>query len=86
MPDHLTTGQLATFFNLPIWKVRRAVDSLPGELPRAGMYRMVPRSRLGELAVVMQERGWLGDTEGVVDEPQARIPEGATLGFAESGV
>jgi len=63
MSTHLTVGQLAEMFGLPTWKVRRAVDSLGGDIPRAGMYRMVPRARLGELAVALHARGWLSEPQ-----------------------
>lgn len=59
MTTHLTVGQLADLFGLPTWKIRRAVDSLDGEIPRVGLYRLVPRVRLGELALALNERGWL---------------------------
>jgi hypothetical protein len=41
-----TVGQLADRFNEPQWKVRRAVDSLDTEVPRAGQYRLVPAEML----------------------------------------
>jgi hypothetical protein len=44
---YVTTGELATELGAPVWKVRRAVDALAGDLPRAGQYRLIPR-RLAE--------------------------------------
>jgi len=41
-----TIGQLAERYHQPEWKVRRVVDSLSSEIPRAGKYRMVPNDLL----------------------------------------
>jgi hypothetical protein len=60
---HLTIGEIAEMFNLPSWKIRRAVDSLNADLPRAGNYRLVPRTMLGQLTVELQRRGWLPQAE-----------------------
>jgi hypothetical protein len=37
-----TIGQLAEHCHEPEWKIRRVVDSLESEVPRAGQYRLVP--------------------------------------------
>jgi hypothetical protein len=42
--SHFTTGQLARQMHEPEWRVRRAVDALGEEIPRAGLYRLVPAS------------------------------------------
>lgn len=60
---HLTVGEVATFFRLSPWKVRRVVDSLDAEIPRAGRYRLVPRELLGTVAMELQRRGWLQEHE-----------------------
>lgn len=57
--NHLTIGEVASLFDLPAWKIRKAVDSLNAEIPRAGQYRLVPRPLLGALANELQRRGWL---------------------------
>lgn len=44
-----TVGQLADRLHEPEWKVRRAVDSLDTEIPRAGQYRLVPSEMLPEI-------------------------------------
>ena len=38
----LTIGQLAEQLQEPVWRVRRAADSVAPNLPRAGLYRLVP--------------------------------------------
>jgi hypothetical protein len=43
---HLTICQLARQVNAPVWKVRRIVDALRRDLPRAGLYRLVPLDML----------------------------------------
>ena len=56
---HLTIGEVAEFYGIPSWKIRRVVDSLDGDIPRVGLYRLVPRTMLGTLAVELQRQGWL---------------------------
>ena len=51
---HLTVGDIAEFFGEPQWKVRRIVDSLPDEIPRAGRYRLIPRSLLAVIGERLQ--------------------------------
>jgi hypothetical protein len=46
---HLTTGQLANLLGVPGWRVRRAVDSLNPHVPRAGLYRLIPRAMIGAI-------------------------------------
>jgi hypothetical protein len=56
---HLTVGQVAEIYGVPDWKIRRVVDSLDCEIPRAGLYRLIPRNLLGVVAVELQRQGWL---------------------------
>jgi hypothetical protein len=72
---HLTVGEVAEIFDSPTWKVRRVVDSLKDEIPRAGLYRLIPRhllpkigARLHESADALQANG--GET------PRASTAEG----------
>jgi hypothetical protein len=44
--SHLTVGQVADFFQTPEWRIRRIVDSMGADIPRAGLYRLIPRSLL----------------------------------------
>jgi hypothetical protein len=39
---HVTVGHLARQLGAPPWSVRRAVDALGEDIPRAGLYRLVP--------------------------------------------
>ena len=55
VPDALTTGQIAEIFRAPEWKVRRIVDRLDVEIPRAGLYRLVPRELLAEIGDCLLE-------------------------------
>lgn len=54
-PSHLTVGQVAEIFQAPGWKVRRIVDSLGVEIPRAGLYRLIPRELLGRIGVELEQ-------------------------------
>ena len=58
--SHLTIGELARFYAVPAWKIRRVVDSLADriEIFRAGAYRLVPRSALGLVAAELERQGW----------------------------
>jgi hypothetical protein len=60
--QHLTTGEIASELGVPGWLVRRAVDELGEEIPRAGLYRFVPRSLLPRLHEIIEQHkrrnGW----------------------------
>lgn len=57
-----TIGEVAELFGLPTWKIRRAVDCLSCEIPRAGCYRLVPKSAFRELREELASRGWLASS------------------------
>lgn len=63
--SHLTTGELAALFGLADWQIRRAVDALPDDVPRAGLYRLLSRDLLPKLVEEMKARGWLQAGEEV---------------------
>jgi hypothetical protein len=46
---HLTTGEIAAEIGAPAWLVRRIIDTLDKDIPRAGLYRVVPRALLGRI-------------------------------------
>ena len=50
MGTFYTIGQVAREFNAPEWRIRRIVDSLAADIPRAGLYRLVPADLLAEIA------------------------------------
>ena len=54
LASHLTTGQVAAFYNVPEWRIRRIVDSLDCDIPRVGLYRMIPRDVLPAIAAKLQ--------------------------------
>ena len=57
--QHLTVGEVARLFSVDDWRVRRVVDGLDSELPRAGLYRLIPRHLLPTIAIELSHRGWL---------------------------
>ena len=61
MPEQppLTVGEVATIYGVPAWKIRRLVDAMDAEIPRAGLYRLIPRSLLGRIAIELERRAWL---------------------------
>ena len=56
LASHLTTGQVAIFYGVPEWRIRKIVDSLGCDIPRVGLYRMIPRGVLPSIAARLQER------------------------------
>jgi hypothetical protein len=62
-PSNLTVGDVAETFGVAPWRVRRVVDSLHLPVERAGRYRLIQRSALGEIAVELRRRGWLPKRE-----------------------
>jgi hypothetical protein len=56
---HLTTGELAAHFGRPGWQIRNAVDALDIPIPRAGLYRLVPRELLPHIEAELRRRGYL---------------------------
>jgi hypothetical protein len=55
---HQTVGQLAQTLDTDPWRIRRVVDELAPNLPRAGQYRLIPESLLPEIEARLEERGW----------------------------
>jgi len=54
----LTTGEIAEALGVPVWLARRVVDGLGEDIPRAGLYRLVPRELLPKIkAALMKARG-----------------------------
>lgn len=49
----LSTGDVAQKLGVPIWAVRRAVDSLLPETPRVGQNRLIPPEAVRKLAVAL---------------------------------
>lgn len=61
---YLTVPEVAAFYDIPDWKIRRVVDSLDVDIPRAGnSCRLISRSLLGVLATELQRQGWLPTSE-----------------------
>lgn len=58
-PSHLTTGEVAAIYAAPEWQIRKIVDSLSAngaEIPRAGLYRLIPRTMLPAIGQELQAR------------------------------
>ena len=60
---HLTVGETARLYDVAQWRIRKIVDELDADIPRAGMYRLIPRHLLPTIAIKLQERGWLPSAE-----------------------
>ena len=61
--NHLTVGEVARLYGVDDWRIRRIVDDLDAEIPRAGLYRLIPRALLAAIAIELRDRGWLPRTE-----------------------
>lgn len=46
MKPFLTTSEAAKLLGAPEWQVRRIADELDQNLPRAGLYRLIPHSMI----------------------------------------
>ncbi len=57
--EYATVGELARLFTVKNYQIREVVDEFAEPVPRAGLYRMVPRTRVPEVAAGLQARGWL---------------------------
>ncbi|NQV22848.1 MAG: hypothetical protein HQ518_00650 [Rhodopirellula sp.] len=57
--SHYTVGDTARLFGVQLWRIRRVVDALDDQLPRAGQYRLIPADLLPVVAERLEERGWL---------------------------
>jgi hypothetical protein len=44
--SYLTTTEVAAACGVPVWTARRAIDALGLPIPRAGLYRLLPREWL----------------------------------------
>jgi len=51
-----TIGQVAQEAKAPAWRVRRIVDELCPDLPRAGLYRLVPYDLLPAIIEKLNEQ------------------------------
>ena len=70
--SHLTIGEIASLYDQPQWRVRRCVDALDVEIPRAGQYRLVPKALLVRVAIELAQRGWLPDGDVAADHVKSR--------------
>jgi hypothetical protein len=53
---HLTTTEAGALLGEPAWKVRRAIDALGLPVPRAGLYRLLPRELLESVRQYIDKR------------------------------
>lgn len=53
---YLTTREVAEHFGIPVWLARRIVDGLQEQIPRVGLYRMVPVALLGRIEDALRRR------------------------------
>jgi hypothetical protein len=57
--SYLTTGEIARLLGVPGWAARRAIDALGEDVPRAGLYRLLPQGLLPRLREKLEEDGYL---------------------------
>ncbi len=57
--SYLTVGDVARLYGVAQWRIRKIVDGLDADIPRAGLYRMIPRDLLDVIATELDQRGWL---------------------------
>lgn len=52
----LTTGEVAPKLKVPVWLVRAVCDSINADLPRAGLYRLVPAGLIPKIKAEIDAR------------------------------
>ena len=57
--EYVTIGEIMACYGVADWQARRAVDALGEQIPRAGLYRLVPRALLGKVEGELRRRGSL---------------------------
>jgi hypothetical protein len=55
---YFTTGEVALALGVAVWQARRAIDALGAEIPRAGLYRLVPVELLGQVREQLAKMGY----------------------------
>ncbi len=70
---HLTTGEVFEHFGraVPLWQIRRLIDALGEDIPRAGQYRLVPRAMLARIEDELRRRSLL--PEAASTQEAARV-------------
>jgi hypothetical protein len=66
----LTTKEIAIRFGVEQWQARRAVDALAQEIPRAGLYRLIPFGLLARVEDELKRRGYVPEEAG----PEDKLP------------
>jgi hypothetical protein len=61
---HLTVGDIARLKGVPHQVVRRIVDRLLPDAPRAGLYRLVPAEELPRVEEALDRAGYLSSDGG----------------------
>ena len=76
MRDPVTTNEDGQIYGgVADWRIRRAVDALGVQIPRAGRYRLIPRALLGPLAIELGRRGWLPEVSEEATDSAEGQPE-----------
>jgi len=57
--SHYTTGEIAALYGVPGSAARRAIDALGEDIPRAGLYRLVPAGLLARVEAQLRACGYL---------------------------
>jgi hypothetical protein len=63
MKAQYTTAEISRILGAKSWQVRRAVDALGLQIPRAGLYRLIPSEMLELVEAELRRRGYLSAQE-----------------------
>ena len=63
MANPLTVGDVARMLGVEDWQVRRVVDRLDVDVPRVGLYRLIPPELIQPIVAGLRERGWFPTTK-----------------------
>jgi hypothetical protein len=61
---YVTVGEIARSYQVATWQVRRAIDALGRPIPRAGLYRLVPRRLVPLVEKELRRRGHCPEPNG----------------------
>jgi hypothetical protein len=73
-----TIGEYAAEHQVPEWLVRRVVDGLGVQIPRAGQYRLIPHDLLDRLGEELRRRGCPTQTTGTQEAAHAQAAASPT--------
>jgi hypothetical protein len=68
LSTYLTTSDIAERYpGVAPWQVRRTLDGMGLQIPRAGLYRLVPEDLLPQVEAALRSRGYMPEAAEVAN-------------------